>query len=172
MKTMPRWLLPFTWGVDMQAIDAVVQLAASQNATLIALSLLPKTAGRSSGHAARQSVRAELRQQSQDFLEAVRWKSRRYQVRAEAYEAITRDPMTSIVASARQLECERIILVSRGHSETLLHACEVKALLRKQPVPLLLLYFPEREKVFRPAQAMRSWAERLRSRLALASLAR
>ena len=35
----PRWLLPFTHGVDMRAIDYLVSLAENNGATLIPVSL-------------------------------------------------------------------------------------------------------------------------------------
>jgi hypothetical protein len=41
-----RWLLPFTFGVDMKAIDLAIDLAAYAGAMLIAVSLIsePHTA--------------------------------------------------------------------------------------------------------------------------------
>ncbi len=38
--TTLRWLLPFTWGVDMAAIEFVVYLAQSGGASLVAVSLV------------------------------------------------------------------------------------------------------------------------------------
>jgi hypothetical protein len=159
MNTTRRWLLPFSWGVDMQAIDAIVRLAASEEATLIALSLLPGAARRPT-----RKIRAEHLQQSQDFLEAVRWKSLRHGVHGEAYELATEDVQGSIATLVHELACDRIILVSRGKGETLLHTQEVKALLREQPAPLMLLYFPERPGRTWPwpgRQLHHAWSERL-----------
>jgi len=61
MKTS-RWLLPFTFGVDMRAIDYAVSLAGSAGATLVPVSLISAPA---------KGARLEHIQQSKDFLEAV-----------------------------------------------------------------------------------------------------
>ena len=86
----PRWLLPFTYGVDMQAIDNVVSLAKSTGSTLVAASLIsaPSKAGL-------QGARLEHIQQSKDFLEAVMWKAARYEVQVERHEVFTADVMRS-----------------------------------------------------------------------------
>jgi len=61
----PRWLLPFTYGVDMRALDAVVGLAGSARATLVPVSLISVPhEGRSRG------ARLEHIQQSKDFLKS------------------------------------------------------------------------------------------------------
>src|SRR5207248_5017010 len=67
-----RCLLPFTHGVNMQAIDYAVSLAGSSGATLVAVSLVSvPQAPRPRG------ARLEHIQQSKDFLEAVKWKATR-----------------------------------------------------------------------------------------------
>ena len=76
-----RWLLPFTYGVDMRAIDYLVSLAENNGATLIPVSLVSVPKDSRSGGA-----RLEHIQQSKDFLEAVKYKSARLQVPVERYE--------------------------------------------------------------------------------------
>src|SRR5260370_774174 len=70
MKT-PRWLLPFTHGVDTAAIEYAVRLAESAGATLVPVSLIS---------APPKGARLEHIQQSKDFLEAVQHKAERFQV--------------------------------------------------------------------------------------------
>src|SRR5215467_9511353 len=109
-----RWLLPFTYGVDMQAIDAVVSLAESAGTTLVALSLvLVPEARRSRG------ARLEDIQQSKDFLEAIRWKAARCQVPVEYREVFTGDVPGSIATLMLDLGCDSMVLVSNGKYDML-----------------------------------------------------
>src|SRR6266516_361467 len=129
-----RWLLPFTWGIDMRAIDAVVSLAEGGGATLVAVSLVsaPDKPGS-------RGVRLEHIQQSKDFLEAVKWKAARLEVTVERHEVFAVDVMQSITTLTRELHCDAIVLVSRGEREALLHAHQLKRLLEEPPVSLLVL---------------------------------
>ena len=129
-----RWLLPFTFGVDMQAIDSAVQLAESGEVTLVAASLIsapqePRSRG----------VRLEHIQQSKDFLEAVKWKAVRYGVPVELHEVYTVDAMQSITTLLHELRCDGIVLVSRSEDEVLLHAYQFKQLLESPPASLVLI---------------------------------
>lgn len=129
-----RWLVPFTWGVDMQAIDAVVSLAEGGGATLVAVSLISRQDKPGSG-----GPRLEHIQQSKDFLEAIGWKADGLGVALERHEVITVDVMLSIAALARELYCDAIVLVSRGEREALLRGSQLKHLLVEPPAALLVL---------------------------------
>jgi nucleotide-binding universal stress UspA family protein len=141
-----RWLLPFTWGVDMQALDSVLGLAESSEATLVAVSLVAvPDKSRSRG------ARLEHIQQSKDFLEAVKWKAARLGVPVERYEVFTPDVMASIATLVHDLDCDSMILVSRGKRDVLLRAHELKRLLTEPPASFVLLRLPtppERPPVF------------------------
>ena len=129
-----RWLVPFTWGVDMQAIDSVARLAEGGGATLVAVSLIsrPDKPGRS-------GPRLEHIQQSKDFLEAIKWKADGLGVALERHEVITVDIIQSVATIARELHCDAIVLVSRGEREALLRGYQLKHLLVEPPVALLVL---------------------------------
>lgn len=129
-----RWLVPFTWGVDMQAIDSVARLAEGGGATLVAVSLIsrPDKPGRS-------GPRLEHTQQSKDFLEAIKWKADGLGVALERHEVITVDIIQSVATIARELHCDAIVLVSRGEREALLRGYQLKHLLVEPPVALLVL---------------------------------
>jgi hypothetical protein len=129
-----RWLVPFTWGTDMQAIEAVVRLAEGGRATLVAASLIsvPNRPGN-------RGPRLEHIQQSKDFLEAMRWKADRLDVSLERHEVITVNVAQSIAALARELRCDAIVLVSRGEREALLRDHQLKQLLVEPPATLLVL---------------------------------
>ncbi len=133
MKTM-RWLLPFTYGVDMGAIDSLIHLAASTGATLIAVSLIVVPPERRS-----RGARLESIQQSKDFLEAVWWVAARYHVAVERHEVTTPDAVQQIKQLVYELQCDSIVLASRREKEILLHALELKHLLEDPPAPLLLI---------------------------------
>jgi hypothetical protein len=134
MKT-PRWLLPFTFGVDMRAMDYAVCLAESAGATLVPVSLVSAPAG---------GARLEHIQQSKDFLEAVQNKAERYQVPIERYEVFTVDVLQSLTELVREMRCDGIVLVTSGEHTRLMQHEEVKHLLIKPPTALVLIRLPVR----------------------------
>ena len=95
--TTLRWLLPFTWGVNMAAIDSVVHLAQNGGASLVAVSLISVPEGPGG-----PGVRLEHIQQSKDFLEAVKHKSARLHVPVERYEVFTTDVLEHYVDLKRE----------------------------------------------------------------------
>lgn len=129
----PRWLLPFTFGVDMRAIDYAVSLAGSAGATLVPVSLVSTPS---------KGARLEHIQQSKDFLEAVQHKAARYQVPVERYEVFTQNMPQSIHMLVADLPCDGIILVTGGEHSCLLRDEEVKRLLVEPPASLVLIRLP------------------------------
>ena len=129
MKT-PRWLLPFTHGVDTAAIEYAVRLAESAGATLVPVSLIS---------APPKGARLEHIQQSKDFLEAVQHKAERFQVPVERYEVLTADVIQSLTTLVHERRCEGIVLVTGGEHSRLLRDEEVKHLLIKPPAALVLI---------------------------------
>lgn len=132
-----RWLLPFTHGVDMQAIDYAVSLAGSSGATLVAVSLVSVPQAPRLGGA-----RLEHIQQSKDFLEAVKWKAARNKVVTERYEVFTADVLQSLTLLVHDQHCDSIVLVTTEKKDVLLAAREVKHLLEVLPAPLVLIRLP------------------------------
>jgi len=132
-----RWLLPFTHGVDMRAIDYVVRLAESRGATLVPVSLVSVPSGPRS-----RGARLEHIQQSKDFLEAVKYKAARLQVPVERYEVFTGDVIQSITALVYDLHCDGIVMVAIENKEVLLRAHELKRLLTDPPMTLMLIRLP------------------------------
>ncbi len=129
-----RWLLPFTWGVDMDAIESAVHLAQSAGATLVAVSLVSVPHKPSS-----RGARLEHIQQSKDFLEAIKWEAARHAVPVERYEDFSADVLQSITSLIHELHCEGIILVTSGGKTLLLQDHEVKHLLIEPPALLVLI---------------------------------
>jgi hypothetical protein len=129
-----RWLLPFTHGVDMRAIDDVVFLAENAGAILVAVSLVsvPQRA-RSEG------ARLEHIEQSKDFLEALQYKAARRRVSVERYEVFTTDVIQSITSLTHETQCTAFILVTGGK---MLRDHEMKHLLTKPPATLMLIRRP------------------------------
>jgi hypothetical protein len=136
-----RWLLPFTHGVDMRAIDDVVFLAENAGAILVAVSLISvPQRGRSQG------ARLEHIEQSKDFLvsrfyqEALQYKAARHGVSVERYEVFTTDVIQSITSLTHEMQCTAFILVTGG--EKMLRDHEMKHLLSKPPTTLMLIRQP------------------------------
>lgn len=154
-----RWLLPFTHGVNMQAIDYAVSLAQNAGARLVAVSLVsapqePRVSG----------ARLEHIQQSKDFLEAVKWKATRYKVPVERYEAFTGNVLQSITLLVDNQNCDSIILVTSEKKGVLLEANEVKHLLEAPPVSLVLIRLPaqtERLSARQMGTRLLSWLQQL-----------
>jgi len=132
--TTLRWLLPFTWGVNMAAIDSVVHLAQNGGASLVAVSLISVPEGPGG-----PGVRLEHIQQSKDFLEAVKHKAARLHVPIERYEVFTTDVLEHIALLVCELRCDRIVLVSQPAEDVLLRPREFKHLLLEPPASLVLL---------------------------------
>ncbi len=155
MKT-PRWLLPFTFGVDMRAIDCAVCLAESAGATLVPVSLIS---------APSRGTRLEHIQQSKDFLAAVQNKADVYQVPLERYEVFTVDVLQSLTTLVHDMRCDGIVLVTSGEHTCLMQAEEVKCLLIKPPAALVLIRLPVHTR-FAPTSHLGirflSWLRRLR----------
>jgi len=127
-----RWLLPFTHGVDMRAIDDVVFLAENAGATLVAVSLVSvPQRGRSEG------ARLEHIEQSKDFLEALQYKAARHRVSVERYEVFTTDVIQSITSLTHEMQCTAFILMTGGGK--MLREHEMKHLLTNPPATLMLI---------------------------------
>jgi universal stress protein family protein len=155
----PRWLLPFTHGVDMRAIDYLVSLAENNGATLISVSLVSVPNESRSGGA-----RLEHIQQSKDFLEAVQYKAARLQVPLERYEVFTGDVIQSITMLVQDLHCDGIVMVAVERREVLLRTHELKQLLMEPPTSLVLIRLPahpQRAQAFYLGTGFLSWLRRL-----------
>ena len=153
----PRWLLPFTNGVDMRAIDHLVSLAENNGATLIPVSLVSVPTGSRSGGAWLEHI-----QQSKDFLEAVKYKAARFQVPVERYEVFTSDAIQSIIMLVHDLHCDGIVMVAIEHKEVLLRNHELKRLLEEPPASLVLIRLPARPQEARAFHLGVSFLSRLR----------
>jgi universal stress protein family protein len=156
-KMNPRWLLPFTHGVDMRAIDYLVSLAENNGATLIPVSLVYVPTESQSGGA-----RLEHIQQSKDFLEAVKYKAARFQVPVERYEVFTSDALQSITLLIHDLHCDGIVMVAIEHKEVLLRNHELKRLLEEPPASLVLIRLPAHVQEARAFYLGASFLSRLR----------
>ena len=151
-----RWLLPFTFGVDMRAINYAVSLAGSANATLVPVSLIATPP---------KGARLEHIQQSKDFLEAVQLKAERHGVPVEHYEVFTQNVLQSIRTLVSDIHCAGIILVTGGEHSHLMQDIEMKHLLVEPPASLVLIRLPTRTSaVPQPHLGARfiSWLRRLR----------
>jgi hypothetical protein len=152
-----RWLLPFTHGVDMRAIDDIVRLAENAGAMLVAVSLVSISQWPWSGGA-----RLEHIEQSKDFLEALQYKAARHGISIERYEVFTTDVMQSITLLTQEMQCEGIILVTGGWKTLLLQEHEMKHLLTEPPATLMLIRLPMATCRTSPLSTrFRSWLRKL-----------
>ena len=143
---MNRLLLPFTQGVDMQAINFAISLASNKNAILAPLSLIRLSST--------PNPRLEYIQQSKDFLESVRYKAERAGVPVELIERSTYDTTQCISLLAQELACLGILLFLRQGTGVLLSTSEVKKLLEHKQVSSYLVHLAEKERKFSPLQRL------------------
>jgi hypothetical protein len=142
----------------MRAIEYLVSLAKNNGATLIPVSLISAP-----NHSRSGGARLEHIQQSKDFLEAVKYKSARFQVPVERYEVFTSDVILSISSLVHDLHCDGIVMVATEHKEVLLRAHELKQLLVEPPASLVLVRLPARSQeagVFDLGARFFSWLHR------------
>ncbi len=130
-----RFLLPFTYDVNVQALHSVLQLAKIHNATLVTLTLIPL-----SEQQRPEDVRLEYIQQAQDFLEVLHTQADMHAVRVEEYEHYTHDVLESIYSYTQRLRCQRILLSYEGEKTHFLRANEALQLRLRNTYPLNILY--------------------------------
>jgi hypothetical protein len=104
---MTHMLLPFTHGIDVSAIDYACALAQRLHVTLVGLSLI-----RLQEPPGTRNTRLEDIQQSKDFLEFAQHKAARQGVPLVRMELYTYQPVRSICALAREMECAGILVVA------------------------------------------------------------
>ena len=133
-----RWLLPFTYGLNMRAIAEVMSVADAAGATLVAVALIgiPTRPGN-------RGVCLEHIQQTKDFLEAVNAKAVRLGLTVERHEVVTRDAVGSLTMLISELHCDAIVLVSRKGKEIFLEVQQFTQVLDTPPAPLVLICLPE-----------------------------
>jgi hypothetical protein len=136
-----RWLLPFTRGVDVRAIHQVARLAASCGATVYPVALISSPCDRPS-----RQVRREQRMEVNDFFEVVRWQTARYRVPVVCQQMFTHDVVQSIRLLAQEWLCTGVVVVVGHQKGILLETGDVKQLLLKPPVALVLLRRDEQQR--------------------------
>lgn len=147
------WLFPFTHGVDARAIERVIQLAASADASLCAVALLPSTARAEEKPS--EQVRLDHLMQANDFFEVVRRKAAQSKVTFECRRVSTNNVVQSVTALAQEMQCSSVVIMLNGHKSVLLDTPAVKELLLSPTVPLMLVR--PLETATRSQSGMRSW---------------
>src|SRR5579859_4200847 len=119
-----RWLLPFTHGVDCEALDLVCQTAQEADATLVAISLLAPGTG--------EGIQIEKIQESKDFLESVHYHARIHQIIAERHEVwvATGDNVPARIQTfVRDYQCDSMVMIVQQGQGVLLQTDELAALI-------------------------------------------
>ena len=139
-----RFLLPFTHGVDTKALHNVLQLARTQDATVVALALIPLAEQQGV-----EDARLERVLQAKDFLATLQTQGEMHHVPVEEHERYTYDVLESIRSNAQQMRCQSILLAYEGEEARFLQADEAQQLRLSKPYPLSILYAPSKKKVGR-----------------------
>jgi hypothetical protein len=136
---MGTLLLPFTHGIDGQAISCALSLASQCEADLLLVPLVCPRRGKRS----QEVLRPEDIQQALDFLVYTQQRARRMGISTRQSQIHTRHPVQSIRAFAREMACEGILLFLRGGKGVLLETEEVKQLLEDRHIPLYVANLAE-----------------------------
>jgi hypothetical protein len=139
--TQKRLLLPFTYGIDEQAIDNVLRFAKATEVTVVALALIPVP---DQSHC--ENVRPELVQQATDFLEMINARAQIYTVPVESQECFTESVSTSTWAALQQAECQGVILIEKEQEPCFLQPKEVAQMQNALNVNFYTLHIPARQK--------------------------
>lgn len=131
-----RLLLPFTGGINTQALSYAIHLAEQRQAVLVPLALIRVQACR--------PVRLEYIQGAQDFLEFTRYKAAQHGVSVERACIYTGDVALSIEAVAGEMNCEAVILFLSDTDEALLAAAEIGALMERAACNAYIVLLPSR----------------------------
>ena len=151
MTKTTRLLFPFTYGREMDTIEAAVLLATSHHTAFV-----PLCDSYASGE--RKGVRLEHIQQSKGSLEAVQRKAFRHPVSLERFEVFTGARVQCLFVLVGQLGCDGILLVLRGRNGSVLEAEMMEQRMAMRYCPLSLISLPAREF---------AWISRLRERISL-----
>ncbi len=139
----PRFLLPFTHGIHIQAIEQTMRLAQSRNATIVLVSLIPLPVKRP-----QQGARLEHIQQARDMQRTLAKLAHRHHVTVEMHESFTTHTVNSVIELTAQLHCDTVILVLQDQKAVLLHTPEAQQLLEKHDAPFFIIHLPPKQKLF------------------------
>lgn len=131
-----RLLLPFTGGINTQALNSAVHLAEQRQAVLVPLALIRVQACR--------PVRLEYIQGAQDFLEFTRYKAAQHGVSVERACIYTSNVVRSIEAVTGEMNCDAVILFLSNTGEALLAPTEVSALMERAACNAYIVLLPSR----------------------------
>lgn len=136
-----RLLLPFTHGIDAQAIEHAMRVASYEDATLVLISLI-------SVPQAKKGPRLEHIEQSKDIVKFVKTVARWHQVAVELHEAYTSDPVMGIVRAYQHLACDSILVAMRGQQAVLIQTPELHQLIKcyASTTNIELVHLPPRVK--------------------------
>ncbi|GAC1371616.1 MAG: hypothetical protein NVS2B12_32320 [Ktedonobacteraceae bacterium] len=137
-----RLLLPFTWGINEQAIMTALRFAKASNIEIIALALIPVPA-----EDQRESARPERLLQAQDFLETISARATLYGVPIEHQEYFTTSIIDSIWTVLQQTESQGILLLTQGTEACLLLPEEALQIRSKLNISIYNLHIPAPKKV-------------------------
>ena len=148
-----RLLLPFTHGVDMQAINLAIDFAAQLHACLVLLVLYPV-------ENKDQAPRLDFMQQAQDYFEAVSHRAARRGggVRVERYEVVAHDVASATISLAYAKGCANILLCLREGRGVLLQTHEIKAVCEQPGPAVYVMQLPARSRKLSLFALSRSFA--------------
>ncbi len=139
---LARFLVPFTNGIQMNAVEQAIQFARNRNAVLVLISLICVSKERWL-----KGPRLENMQQSKNFLEAVQYRASQYGVSVEQLEVLTSNVGESIDLLSHKLECEAILLFMQNKSGVLLDTEEVKYVIEQTTHKLYIFRLDSRSNV-------------------------
>ncbi len=146
-----RFLLPFTHGINIQAIEQVMRLAQSRNATIVCASLIPLPVKHP-----KQGARLEHIQQARDMQRTMIKLAQRYHITLEMHECFSSTIVKSIIELTASLHCESVVLVLRDQKALLLRTADTQQLLKEHEAPFFIIHLPPKQSLLSILFAMPS----------------
>ncbi len=151
-----RWLLPFTYGLNTNAIDSILRQAKHCDATIVAVSLCTATL--------QEQMPFEQNAQARVFLKTVQRAAEKHQISVERYQVFTSDVVRSIRMLTFDLQCTSLVVVTGEKQGVLLSTQELRALLlHEQSSSLVLIRLPvhkEKTSILNRPTNFFSWCHR------------
>jgi hypothetical protein len=126
-----RLLLPFTYIIDIEAIDDAMRVAAAQGATLVPLSINAFPDGQM-----QDCQRRAIIQHMSYVHSCMQMAAQRYHVSLECLEISSQDPLRSIVALAGEYHCDAILLFLRAGRGVMLETSLLRQLMEQSSCSL------------------------------------
>ena len=135
---MQYLLLPFTHGIDREAIDQALVMAENLSACLVCVAFIPHSPDQ------RKGIRLERIQQAKDFLEYMHYRARQTGVTLQRMELYVPNLEESILRLSQEMNNAPILLFTRHERGILLGLSTIRRVMEDERSRYYLLLLTQR----------------------------